>query len=166
MQIMLIKTFSFSLEEYDSMEALPPKERELLKAAKNTLENAYAPYSKFYVGAAVRLTNGKIIVGNNQENAAYPSGLCAERVALFAANAVYPDQRVESIAITAKNALQLLDTPIPPCGACRQVIGETEHRFGEPIQLILQGETGKVWVLPSLESILPFGFDSSYLEQK
>ena len=123
----------------------------------NTADGAYAPYSNFYVGAALRLANGIIVTGANQENAAFPSGLCAERTALFAAQANYPDQPVSTLAIVARNANGLLDEPVSPCGACRQVILGVEDRYKQPIRVLLYGKKG-VYSLQSAKDLLPFSF--------
>ena len=139
--------------------------KKLLAAAQTAQRHAYAPYSNFKVGAAIWLDNGKIVTGNNQENAAYPSGLCAERVAVFAASSQYPDAVVKAIAITAHSEDFIISAPISPCGACRQVLAEYEYKSGTDIKLILTGETGKVWVIKSIRSLLPFTFDASNLKK-
>jgi cytidine deaminase len=149
--------------EYDSVQELPIDEQALLKTAHEVAENAYAPYSKFYVGAALLLENNKIVVGNNQENAAYPSGICAERVAIFSASANYPDTAVQKIAIVAHNKNALLNYPVTPCGSCRQALSEYEHKFQKNIKLIMMGETGKVYVLESVKATLPLSFSSDQL---
>jgi len=122
------KSISISYNEYFRNEGLDLKDKELLDRAKMASEGAYAPYSNFNVGAAVRLSNGEIIAASNQENAAYPSGLCAERVAIFYAHAKFPDASVESIAVTASVGGHICETPTYPCGACRQVLAESEMR--------------------------------------
>ena len=121
---------------YDELQTA---DREVVDAARAATANSYAVYSNFNVGAAVRLSNGTIVSGSNQENAAYPSGLCAERTTLFWANSQYPNEAVETLAIAARTAQGELEMPIPPCGACRQVILETEKRFGNTIRIILYG---------------------------
>ncbi len=115
-------------------------QRELLTAAKQMTAKSYSPYSRFSVGAAARLANGQIVCGSNQENAAYPSGLCAERTALFAANANYPEQAVTALAIACFTGGHFTAKPGSPCGGCRQVMVETEHRYGQPIEVLLYGE--------------------------
>ncbi|HAN78366.1 MAG TPA: cytidine deaminase [Bacteroidales bacterium] len=125
--------------------------------------NAYAPYSKFKVGAAVLLENGEIITGNNQENAAYPSGLCAERTALFYANANYPNVAVVSLAVAVNKNGIVLKHPAPPCGSCRQVILESENRFAKPIRIILAG-TESVEVVANAKALLPLDFDAEFLK--
>lgn len=139
------------------------EDKTLLEAAHEAADKAYAPYSQFYVGAALRLDDGSIIIGNNQENAAYPSGLCAERVAIFAAGATKPNNKIVSLAVTAHSKNNPLTNPIPPCGGCRQVISESEYRFKHPIRLILQGQSGPVVVVEKAGDLLPFSFDAGHL---
>src|SRR5690606_6679104 len=122
-----------------------------------------APYSKFRVGAAVLLDNGEVVLGSNQENAAYPSGLCAERVAIFHAGAVYPDATILQIAISAASDVHTTTSPIPPCGSCRQSIAEYEFRQSRPIELYFMGETGAIYKSDSLKNLLPFSFDKNFL---
>ncbi|MBO6026495.1 MAG: cytidine deaminase [Bacteroidales bacterium] len=136
---------------------------ELLRQAHEATQNSYAPYSKFHVGAAVRLANGIVVRGNNIENAAYPSGLCAERVTMFAAQAQYPDVPVEAIAITANSEITEVSEPVAPCGACRQVMVETEQRSGQPMRIICQGHTGPVFVFDGVETLMPFIFLTKFL---
>lgn len=136
---------------------------ELLRLAHEATNNSYVPYSKFHVGAAVRLANGVIIKGCNIENAAYPSGLCAERVTLFAAQAQYPDVPVEALAITARSEITEVKEPVAPCGACRQVMVETEQRSGQPMRIICQGESGPVFVFDGIETLMPFIFLTKFL---
>ncbi|MDI9342016.1 MAG: cytidine deaminase [Sediminibacterium sp.] len=152
------------IEVYASAEKLPKNDQLLLAKAKLAVKNAYAPYSHFQVGAAVRLQNGKIILGNNQENAAYPSGLCAERVAIFQAGALYPNVAVKSIAISCKSIIKPVLEPVTPCGACRQSIAEYELRSGKPIRIIMSGEKGAVYVVNSISSLLPLLFNASILK--
>ena len=139
------------------MAELNEEDKQLVEAAKQATSGSYAPYSKFNVGAAVRLQNGGIIVGANQENAAFPSGLCAERTALFAAGAQHPDQPVVALAIAARKGRQFLPQPIPPCGACRQVISGVEERYGQPIRILLYGTEG-VLVSEGISPLLPLRF--------
>lgn len=136
---------------------------ELLRQAHEATGSSYAPYSKFHVGAAVRLANGAVVKGNNIENAAYPSGLCAERVALFAAQAQYPDMPIEALAITACSEITEITDPVAPCGACRQVMVEAEQRSGIPMRIICQGNTGKVFVFNGVETLMPFIFLTKFL---
>jgi cytidine deaminase len=149
--------------EYDSLIELSSEEQLLINESKNAVKKAYAPYSKFKVGAAVLLENGVIITGTNQENAAYPSGLCAERVALFYANSQYPEVAVKAIAVTAFTNNKFIENPLPPCGACRQVIVETETRFKTPIKIYLVSKE-KITVIEDAKTLLPINFDEHYLE--
>ncbi|MCK3685691.1 cytidine deaminase [Maribellus sp. YY47] len=154
---MRIKELKILIQEYDRIEELPDLEQKLLEKARTAAENAYAPYSHFNVGAAVLLENGEIVAGNNQENADFTDGLCAERVALFYAHATYPGTAVKAIAITAKNKNGFLEEPAQPCGSCRQVMVETEFRFKKPIRIILDGKNG-IQVLNGADSLLPLAF--------
>lgn len=147
---------------YDYRE-LDNADRELIDAAREATKRSYAPYSHFSVGAAARLANGIVVTGTNQENAAYPSGLCAERTTLFYANSQYPDQAVETLAIAAHNGRDFLDAPIPPCGACRQVMLETEKRFKRPMRILLYGKEG-IYELKNVGDLLPLSFDASAME--
>ncbi len=148
---------------FDSKEALPSAILEIMNQAEAAREKAYAPYSNFRVGAALLLENGKVITGNNQENAAYPSGLCAERVAVFFAGSQYPNIKILQIAVTARSEKQALNKPISPCGACRQSIAEYEIKQNHPIEIYFMGETGQVFKTDSIKNLLPFLFDSSQL---
>ncbi|MDX2444990.1 MAG: cytidine deaminase [Bacteroidales bacterium] len=148
--------------EYSNLSELSELEQKLVEEAKNATIKSYSPYSMFKVGSSILLENGEIICGNNQENAAYPSGLCAERVALFYANSKYPDQKVKIIAIAAKGKNGFTKEPVSPCGSCRQVMIESEERFQAPIKLILIGED-KIRVLLNVTQLLPLGFDKSFL---
>ncbi|MBU1013521.1 MAG: cytidine deaminase [Bacteroidetes bacterium] len=156
---------SINYLEYDLISDLDQKDRELVTEAEKVVSAAYAPYSKYYVGAALRLENGQIITGNNQENVAYPSGICAERVAIFYASSQYPDQKIESIAITAKAGDFVIKNPVAPCGACRQVLAEYQTKQKSPIKIILKGETGKIQVISSIDDILPFMFHAEELKK-
>lgn len=148
---------------YESEAELDPQDAELLRLAHEATNNSYAPYSKFHVGAAVRLANGKIVTGCNIENAAYPSGLCAERVTLFAAQAQYPDVPVEALAITAHSESKTIDEPVAPCGACRQVMIEVEQRSKHPLRVLSQGEIGPIMTFDGIESLVPFVFLDKFL---
>ena len=154
---MRTKEIRILVYEYSNIEELPEADQELVLNARETSKDAYAPYSNFHVGAAILLEDGKIITGNNQENSAYPSGLCAERVALFHANANFPDKKVNVLAVTANNKKGLVLDPVTPCGACRQAILEAEMRFKQPIKIILDGQK-KIQVLEGVESLLPLSF--------
>lgn len=147
-----------------TVDELPDADREVVDAARAATANSYAIYSHFNVGAAVRLANGIIVSGCNQENAAYPSGLCAERTTLFWANSQYPTQPVEMLAIAARNEQGELATPIPPCGACRQVILETEKRFSKAMRIILYGAKECYVIDDGVKALLPLSFDAGFLE--
>lgn len=147
---------TINIQHYQENE-LSEADKALVQKAIQATNNAYAEYSHFYVGAAVRLTNGHIVVGANQENAAFPSGLCAERTTLFAAQANFPDQAVDSIAIAARNVNGLLKMPISPCGACRQVMVGIEDRYKRPMRVLLYGQDG-VYIVPSARDLMPLTF--------
>jgi len=138
-------------------EELSEEYQNLINKAKEQVKKSYAPYSKFHVGAAIQLENGEIVAGNNQENAAYPSGLCAERVAMFYANSQFPDVPVKVLAIAAWTNGQFAAQPITPCGACRQVLLETETRFGKDIPILLYG-TEAVYMIEKVRELLPLSF--------
>lgn len=148
---------------YNNLDEVPFTVNSLMQQAIETRKNAYAPYSKFRVGAAILLENGKIVLGSNQENAAYPSGLCAERVAIFQAGAIYPNVKIVTIAITAASDTNPTTTPIPPCGACRQSIAEYEFKQQIPIEIYFMGETGAVYKSKSIGNLLPLSFDKTSL---
>ena len=148
---------------YDRLEELDPRDAELMRLAHEATQNSYAPYSKFHVGAAVRLANGAVVVGNNIENAAYPSGLCAERVTMFAAMAQYPGVPFEALAVTAHSESKLIDEPVAPCGACRQVMVEVEQQSKQPLRVLCQGETGPIFAFEGIESLMPFIFLDKFL---
>ena len=143
---------------YPSVQQLPPDVAQLMQLAIDVRVQSYAPYSRFHVGTALMLDNGKVVVGSNQENAAYPSGLCAERVAIFHAGAVYPKAKILKMAITAASEQRLVSEPIPPCGACRQSIAEYELTQDTPIEIWFMGETGTVYKSDSLKNLLPMVF--------
>lgn len=143
-----------------TLDELSEEEKKMILQAKHAASRAYAPYSGFQVGAAVLLDNGELLTGNNQENAAYSSGLCAERVTLFYANSRYPDSKVLIMAIAAQNMLGFTDEPISPCGSCRQVLLETENRFKSPIRLLLYGAE-KVAIVETIRDLLPLSFEGS-----
>jgi cytidine deaminase len=149
---------------YNNLNELPDDIHLLLNKAIEVRKKAYAPYSKFKVGAAVLLDNGEIVVGSNQENAAYPSGLCAERVAIFQAGSLYPDVKIKSIVISAASEQNTTATPIPPCGACRQSIAEYELRQNTNIKIYFTGEMGDIYKSDSLKNLLPLLFNKNLLE--
>jgi cytidine deaminase len=147
-----------------SFSELSESQQQLVEKAKAQVANAYAPYSGFHVGAAVELANEAIFAGNNQENSAYPSGLCAERVAMFYANAQFPQTAVKRLAIAAYTNGDFLKLPVTPCGSCRQVLLESETRFESDIEVILYG-TDEVYVLKNVKQLLPLCFEKSSLQQ-
>jgi cytidine deaminase len=146
-----------SLEKADAM---------LLEAAHQATNHAYAPYSKFRVGAAIRLVNGEILTGSNQENVSFPAGICAERVALSAASSIFPGIAISDLALTYINEMGASDRPISPCGICRQTLAEYEQRFGLPIRLILGGVSGEIFMVNRATDILPFAFSSQVLKPR
>lgn len=146
-----------------TIEELSSADATLLARAKEAAKDAYAPYSNFKVGAAVLLENDVVVIGNNQENAAYPVTMCGERNAIFAAAAQYPNVPIKAVAITIISAKKNIDRPVPPCGSCRQVIYENEVRHQTNIRLILQGDLGEIYLIDSVKNILPLLFDASYL---
>ena len=163
---MQLKTIALSYQEYESSDQLAEEDRQLLEEARKSLAKSYAPYSKFEVGAAIRLANGEIFGGANFENAAYPMCLCAERVALAAGAVAYPEEAVAAIAITVRNEAQKIDLPGAPCGACRQVLSEYENKGGQAIRVILQGEIGPVYCFDTIQTLLPLSFSGKMLPAK
>ncbi|MEO6167285.1 MAG: cytidine deaminase [Chitinophagales bacterium] len=156
-------TLNLTYKELESANELPTALQQLLLKAKEAINDAYAPYSKFCVGAAALLENGIIVKGSNQENASSPVGICAERVTLSAVSAMYPNVPVIAIAISAKPTTYSLAEPVAPCGICRQTISEYEERFKNPIQLVLQGESGKIIWMDAAKHLLPLSFGSDDL---
>jgi len=156
-------TIQTEIKNFSDRTQLPIQEAELLKIAHEAAKNAYAPYSNFKVGAAILLKNGQVIFGNNQENAVYPSGMCAERVALFYAGAQFPDTPIAKIAITAIGTEKEVNQPVPPCGNCRQALLEYEIKFSEPIEVIMSGEKGEVYIIKSVAELLPLSFTKGFL---
>ena len=152
------KTIETKITVY-RFEELSNEHKSLINKAKEQTENAYAPYSNFHVGAAALLENGEIVAGSNQENAAYPSGLCAERVAVFYANSLFPNVAVKVLAIAAFTNGKFLAQPVTPCGACRQVLLETENRYGKDVPVLLYG-TENVYLIEKVKDLLPLSFDS------
>ena len=156
---MVEKQFVIPYLEFSSVEELPSEDKELALSAISAIDGAYAPYSHFHVGAAVRLTSGTIVKGANQENAAYPSGLCAERTAMFAAGANYPDEQILSLAVAASQNGELCVEPAAPCGACRQVMAQYQRKSGQNLSVILVG-SGSVLKFARVDDILPLIFDN------
>ena len=157
-----VKNINLSFDIYQKESELDESDQLLLSHAKEVAKKAYAPYSNFKVGAALLLDNGTIVTGNNQENAAYPSGTCAERTAVFYASAQYPSQKIQAIAVITDNAKQT--DPVTPCGSCRQALAEYEIKFREPIRVIMGSASGKVIVAKSVESLLPLMFNQDHLK--
>jgi len=158
------KVLNISFEQYNSADELKAEDKNLLQEAIDATKSAYAPYSNFKVGAAVLLDNGIIVKGSNQENAAYPSGLCAERVALFSAASQFPGVKIKAIAVTAFLKNELTPHPVSPCGDCRQVMAEYEHRYGAGIRFIMMDTDKKILVAENVKSLLPFLFSGESLK--
>ena len=152
-----------SITVYDSIEELPNQVQGLMQKAIDTKKNAYAPYSKFKVGASALVKGGSILSGANMENAAYPMCICAEGVLLSSVEATFPGETIETIAITAKSSSVKLLSPPTPCGACRQLISEKENRQGKSIRVILFAENTEIYVIETIKDILPFSFDGSVI---
>ena len=160
------KEYQFSFEVYDSVKDLKDEDASLLKEAQKITAHAYAPYSRFRVGAVAMLANGKKISGSNQENASFPAGICAERVLLSASSSLYPDVPIKTIAISYVDDHNGSNHPISPCGICRQSLHEYELRMKQPIRLILGGMEGKVYIIPEAGALLPLAFTSEELNQQ
>ena len=154
--------FEYSL--YHSFDELPVADKNLMQFAIDARKNAYAPYSNFQVGAAVLLENGKTVIGSNQENASYPAGVCAERVAILHAGAKYPGIKVKAIAISATSNTNPIDRPVSSCGICRQSMAEYEQKQKTPIEILMMGEIGQVIKCDSVLHLIPFAFDNSFLK--
>lgn len=152
-----------TIETHSNSKTLNKTDKVLIDMAKVAAKKAYAPYSQFKVGAALLLKNGEIIVGNNQENAVYPAGLCAERVALFYASSKFPKQSILSLAIISFHKPKKNSKPVTPCGACRQAILEYELRFGIDIRLLMSSESGETYVCNSVKELLPLAFNKTDL---
>ena len=148
---------------YDNLAELTEEDQHLMKQAITARNAAYAPYSNFSVGAAVRLENNDIVSGNNQENAAYPSGMCAERVAVWSALSQFPGIKLKKIFITARSEKKTVSRPVSPCGSCRQTLAEYEIRQDQPIEIYFTGETGIILKASSVRDLLPFMFDNTLL---
>jgi len=157
---------NIELTVYSSLDELSSKDKELVLRAREVSKTAYAPYSQFYVGAAIRLASNEIVEGSNQENMAYPSGMCAERVAIYYANSHHSYQKIESIAVTAFAKKFDVNHPVSPCGACRQSMAEYELKQNQPIRLIMTGESGEIYIAESIETVLPFMFNEIELKNE
>ncbi len=159
-----MKTIEINIKiDFCQINELSDNDKELINRAIAATDNSYSPYSRFSVGAALRLNDNSIVIGANQENAAYPSGLCAERSAIFAAQSQSPNKAITTIAIAARNASGILKSPIVPCGACRQVIIEIENRYNSPIRILLYGKEG-IYIIKSIKDLLPLQFISKSME--
>ena len=157
--VMTNKEIKIAYLEYQSIDELEQEDKRLALEAIEATKLSYAPYSNFNVGAAVRLDNGQIVKGSNQENAAYPSGICAERTAMFYASANYPENAMTAIAITASQNGTLCDNPATPCGSCRQVMAQYQTKGGQPMEILLVGGK-KIWKFGKVDDVLPLIFDS------
>ncbi len=162
-----MKTYELKIAytEFDNASELSNEEQALLQKAREISKLAYAPYSNFFVGAALLLENGEVVLGNNQENVAFPSGLCAERVAIFSAGANYPNQKIKTIAISCNSKTFEVNEPLSPCGSCRQAMSEYEMKQNANIKIILAGEKGKIRVVNSISDLLPFMFKAEALKK-
>ena len=158
------KELSFSYEVYDNESQLAPEDARLLEEARAATAKSWSPYSHFRVGAAAKLANGETVTGANQENAAFPAGLCAEGVLLATASSLYPGLPIDTLAVSYLNENGPSDRPISPCGICRQSLQEFEQRTGRPIRLILGGQQGKVFIISQSGFLLPFAFSSDELK--
>mgnify|MGYP003828742389 CR=1 FL=1 len=156
---------TFEYLVYNSSAELEPGDKELLEKARQAVSSSHAPYSRYHVGAAARLANGSVFLGSNQENISFPAGLCAERVAVFAAASAFPDVPVSAIAVTAKADTFEVSEPVSPCGLCRQAIVEYEMKFGNRIRLILGGQNGKVFIVEGMGTLLPLTFQEKGLKK-
>jgi cytidine deaminase len=154
---------STSVTVYTDVSELSSEDKMLMDKAVEARRKAYAPYSKFKVGAALLLENNQIVLGNNQENAAYPSGMCAERVAIWKAGSEFPGVKILKLVISASSSITKVERPVGPCGACRQSLSEYEIKQKQPFEVLFMGEVGEIVKTASLLSLLPFSFDSSYL---
>ena len=157
------KRITIDFTEYSTVDEMEPQDRELVAAANAARAGSYSPYSKFRVGAAIRLADGTIVKGANQENIAYPSGLCAERTAMFAASANHPGVAFDTLAIVGANGNEVCELPAAPCGACRQVMAEYQRLYGQPLKVILIGSRA-IYKFAKVEDLLPLIFDSLIVE--
>jgi cytidine deaminase len=155
--------FEFEYEVYNDISELKKEDADLLTKARAVTRQAYAPYSNFFVGASAKLNNGEIVSGTNQENASYPVGICAERVLLGNAATLYPGVSIDTMAISYDSKEVKSDHPISPCGMCRQSLLEYETRTKQPIRLILAGQEGNIYIIKTIQFLLPFAFNSSEL---
>ncbi len=156
-------TIKTEITVFNTINELPNDVKSLMESAITIKNTAYAPYSKFKVGSAFLMENGQVVTGNNQENAAYPSGMCAERVAVWNAASQYPKEKILKLAISASSSSQILKEPVAPCGACRQTLSEYELKQGDKIEVYFMGEEGKIIKTNSVLDLLPIAFDKSFL---
>ncbi|AFM03976.1 cytidine deaminase [Bernardetia litoralis DSM 6794] len=161
-----IHQIQIEITVFENENELSKQDLFLLNEAREATKRAYAPYSKFSVGAAIQLQNGEIILGSNQENAAYPSGLCAERTAIFSASTQFPNEIIETIAIAAKPKESIDFIAISPCGSCRQVMSEYENKQNKPIRMIMEGENKSIYIVSSIANLLPLKFSKKSLDKK
>ena len=154
------KTHSISYTLKNDWAELNSTDQKMINQAYSACENAYAPYSKFKVGASVLMKNGQVVIGSNQENLAYPSGLCAERVALFSVGAIFPNEPIATLYIVAKGDLLPFDKTLAPCGGCRQVMAESETRQNQPYRVVLVSQNRKTLIFKTAKDLLPFSFGS------
>jgi len=162
---MIKKNLGFHIYEVDDLSELGHQEQKLIGLSREMTAKAYAPYSEFFVGAAVLLENDEIITGSNQENGVYPSGLCAERVAVFAASAMFPGVPMKMIAVSATSTRLKMEEPVSPCGACRQVLLEYEILQKKPIKVLLSKEDGKILIIEKVHDLLPLSFSGDELKK-
>ena len=158
------KVFEFSYRVYDSIDELPDDKKELLLKAREATQFAYDPYTNFQVDAMEKMKNGQFVRGTNQENASFPVGMCAERVLLSSVSSSFPNLAIQSIAISYNSRQHSTDHPISPCGICRQTLQEYESRVNNPIELILGGMTGPVYVIDTVSKLLPLAFTGEELK--
>jgi cytidine deaminase len=161
---MIKQDYHFAYEIYESIDDLTEEDKWLLDEAREVTQHAYAPYSRFQVGAVAKLSNGEIVAGSNQENASFPAGLCAERVVLASVSSLYPKMPIETIAISYNNNNGESNHPISPCGICRQALQEFKEKTKVPVRLILGGMHGKVYIIPDAGMLLPLSFTSEDLQ--
>lgn len=161
---MVKEELKFTVEVYDSSDELNEEDAFLLSEARSVTQFAYAPYSNFQVGAVAKLVNGEMVSGTNQENASYPAGICAERSLLSTAASNHPGVAIEAMAITYNNLKGDSNTPVSPCGICRQSLSEFQNRFQKPIRVILSGMKGKVQIIDNAGYLLPLAFSSEDLK--
>lgn len=160
---MKILNYNLTVSEYESLSELNAEEQNLVAEAVKATLGSYAPYSQFHVGCAVLLENGVIITGANQENAAFPNGMCAERVALFYTGAHYQGVAIKTVAVAVQSDNPIAPDPIPPCGGCRQTFAEYEDIQGKPIRILMLGNNGKIMAVDSINNLLPFSFKANNL---